>query len=335
MPALRCLAIIFLLNSAGLKSSGASTQALSPTVPSLHTQIMPIDTQAPSIKAPTLTDIIDTHWRHATKKAVWRAPGIQEREQFSVAIADLLSSISAPRSDETTCQGQSAEEFGRLWSAEFRSTPFQVSVISDKVIAVHERVTERHGGGIYIIRCGTTVEPLVLQAPHAFHDLHTRRLSSALFSATKSRALFLNTMHRFAEGKPESLTDAAHQYGTFFQAATLSIARVNRKFRVVQIHGFAPRESLHFDVILSSGDPTRPPRHLASTLGPRFARVGVFGDNADVLGATSNVQGIALNRQGTGRFIHIELNLDLRTRLLQPKNEEFNMLADALMEPWW
>jgi hypothetical protein len=87
-------------------------------------------------------------------------------------------------------------------------------------------------------------------------------------------------------------------------------------------------------VILSSGDPMRPPALDPALLIPRFGRVGVYAVDTETLGATRNVQGRALRTVGPGRFLHVELALPVRD-VLTADAEARRTLAEALLgRPW-
>ena len=103
-----------------------------------------------------------------------------------------------------------------------------------------------HGdGGVFAVRLGDPeIPPLILQAPHAWYDFKTGRISGALFDAGVSRALFLNGGHRFGgvEGDDPRF-DLAHRYDTLYQAATVGAAQGLIDPMVVQLHGYGGNAS--------------------------------------------------------------------------------------------
>jgi hypothetical protein len=203
---------------------------------------------------------------------------------------------------------------------------------------VHERADARVGGGLYVVRCGAGATPLILQAPHSFFDKGTRRIVMQLFSRSGARAAYFNTVHRYRGVPQETSTDdlhpadVAHQFGSFFQAATLAAAVTDPELRFIQIHGFRARPELPWDVIVSSGLLDAPPRALADRLQARFGRVTAYDETVGGLGALTNVQGLALNRHGTGRFVHLEFGESTRQEWRAPHADA---LLAALQEPWW
>lgn len=275
---------------------------------------------APS--APT----IESLWQRLSGDATWRAAGISERDRFQMGMLRLLQAANSCDLSEIA-----AQRF-------FAGTPFAVSVWPEQHIwAVHEREGQYQGSGLYLIRCGGDASPLVVQAPHSFFDRETRRIGQRLFAKTRARAAFFNTVHRFRSHPGElpadlvHAADVAHQYGTFFQAATVATVVSELDLKVVQIHGFSEERSLPYEVIVSSGNR----KHAPTTWSERLAamgRIGIYGHDADTFGGSTNVQALAINRSHQGRFLHLEMSLETRIGLAQP--EALGALVEALRQPW-
>src|SRR5690606_19084745 len=113
---------------------------------------------------------------------------------------------------------------------------------------------------------------------------------------------------------PVHPADVCHQPGSLFQTVTLALTATRAELRVVQVHGYGG-EPTHVDLVVSTGRPDRPPRGLreivATTLGVHPTRVGVFPDDVDVLGGTTNAAARQLAARAP-RFLHLELSRDLR-----------------------
>ena len=177
------------------------------------------------------------------------------------------------------------------------------------------------GGGAYVVRKSSSSK-LLVEAPHTFFDEGTFTLGCELFQRTGARAFFINTSHRYksAPKTPEGKNpaDVAHSPTTFFHAATEGAIAGQKGLAVVQLHGFAARE-VDARAVVSNGDKTpgvpwvtKAATSLAEIMGGKVLR---FPEDTAELGATTNVQGIAVRRAG-GRFLHVEMDDEMRRRLL-------------------
>ncbi len=188
-----------------------------------------------------------------------------------------------------------------------------------EVWVLREPPGRREGTGLYAFRPGGA--PLCLQAPHTFFDEGTGPISLAVFADLHAACLFVNTVHRHAPSPGGSgLADAAHAERTAYLAVTEGMLEAAR-WPVVQLHGFAERDSLR-DVaaVVSDGDRARPGdapavrlrRALARRLAP--ARVLLYGADVHELGGTGNVLGARARAAGVP-FLHLELSAAARRRL--------------------
>jgi hypothetical protein len=200
---------------------------------------------------------------------------------------------------------------------------FRVEAVPElpDAVLLRELTSERAGGGAYLFRLRSR-STLIVQAPHTFFDSGTLPLSYALFERAKARALFIDTAHRYraAEANEDGdyPADVAHAKDSLFQAATEGALRALPNSTVVQLHGFAARES-QARAILSTGrgahgDPwlENVRRLLMPLIGPAVLR---FPDESAELGGTTNVQGTLVRSVG-GRFLHVEMSAELRSTLL-------------------
>ena len=194
-----------------------------------------------------------------------------------------------------------------------------VAELGDALL-IREDDAHRRGGGAYVIRPASTSR-LLIEAPHTFFDEGTLPLGCELFQRAAAHAFFIDTAHRFKSAQPlpsgESPADVAHAEGSMYQAATAGFVAARAGARVVQLHGFAPRES-GSRMVLSSG--ARAPSVLVDRAAERLRTVvggGVMRFPADVadLGATQNVQGTLVRGAG-GEFLHVEIEAGLRRDLL-------------------
>ena len=168
---------------------------------------------------------------------------------------------------------------------------------------------------------------LCVQAPHVFFDEGTGELALAAFEQLKASCLFTNTVHRRAP-------DVAHEASSLFGAATEGLAQ-GVDWPVLQLHGFAadtaPPGTL---AIVSNGTnaPDTRVEKLREALRTRLqGPVLLFGVDATVLGATTNVQGAALRLAGRG-FVHMEMSPPTRKRLGKDPSPLVAALAEVFAE---
>lgn len=189
------------------------------------------------------------------------------------------------------------------------------------LVLLHSRL--ERADGLYAVRLGENVPPLVLQAPHAWYDLNSGRIVAALFEEGAGRALCMNSAHRFkgAEDPPtdsSSDADVAHRPDSVFQAVTLGFTDGLVDPLVVQIHGFGSAYQ-GMAAVVSDGSTLQPSREVLTAATALRSLLGPFGvvyTGKDVpeLAGTGNAQGRALS--GTARFLHVELSYTVRRTLL-------------------
>lgn len=163
---------------------------------------------------------------------------------------------------------------------------------------------------------------LIVQAPHTFFDERTLPLGCEMFARANAAAFFIDTAHRYKAAASDEAgnnpADVAHAADSMFQAATQGVLRAMQNVSLVQLHGFASRES-GFAVVLSAG--TKRPKgdllwRVQSALRPLgLGPIARFPDESSELGATTNVQGALVRARG-GRFLHIEMSSAVRASLL-------------------
>jgi hypothetical protein len=201
-------------------------------------------------------------------------------------------------------------------------------------VLVREAGEKRQGRGAYVIRKGSTSN-FVVQAPHTFYDEGTFPIACDLFQRTKARALFINTVHRYKgapeTGNKEHPADVAHAPITLFQAGTEGLIDAVGKPQVIQVHGFADRK-LGARAVVSVGEKkagnplvAKVAKAVEEVTGPRILK---YPEDTKELGATTNVQG-AIIRRACGKFLHIEMDDNLRRDLVKDAAFRGKML-DAL-----
>jgi len=209
------------------------------------------------------------------------------------------------------------------------------------VVLVREQDAKRRGGGAYLLRLSGPPKTVV-QTPHTFFDEGTLPLGCELFQRSSASALFIETAHRYkaadANDSGEHPADVAHSSQSIFQAMTEGVLRVAPKVTIVQLHGFAQRDS-GSQVVLSSGDRRGGDplvARAASRIGPIVGEgVKKFPEDTNELGATKNVQGAAVRASG-GRFLHVEMEARLRQNLLKDaalRARYLDALADSVSAP--
>lgn len=208
-------------------------------------------------------------------------------------------------------------------------------------VLLRELPAGRRGGGAYVLRLASA-STLIVQAPHTFFDEGTLPLGCELFARANAAAFFIETAHRYKSAEVDEdgdhPADVAHASDSLFQAATEGLLRAMRNVTLVQVHGFASRES-GAEIVLSAGT-KRPTGDLLSRVQRALATLGLgriarYPDESTELGATTNVQGALVRARG-GRFLHAELSSGVRANLLanaELRARFFEALARSLAGP--
>lgn len=201
---------------------------------------------------------------------------------------------------------------------------FDLHVLDDELV-ITEAPEQRRGAGAWVVRIGEAREETFVQAPHTFSDMGSAPIALELYRALGARALAIATVHRRE-------TDIARNGQSTFHMATLAWLASGAASTLIQVHGFKD-ETAAFDLVLSAGEASDPPAWLKTVKSGVAkalpdARVALFPDDVDVLGATTNVQGAAARSQGA-RFLHMELGASLRGEVRESKRAR-RELARAL-----
>jgi hypothetical protein len=218
--------------------------------------------------------------------------------------------------------------------AEARAAGFALEPTHDAAGALwilREPDGQRAGAGAFVLRPGGS--PLVIEAPHTFYDEGTGEIALALFARLRAGGLFFNTVHRYAPPDGDQHpADVAHAERTLFAAANQGLLEA-APWAILQVHGFGGRQPLGAEVkaVVSDGTgaASEPAARLRAALVRRWGAgtARLYGVDADVLGATTNVEGKAARRAGAV-FLHVEMSAETRRAL----GREVAPLAEAASE---
>jgi hypothetical protein len=205
--------------------------------------------------------------------------------------------------------------------AEARAAGFTLELTHDAagdLWIVREPEGQRAGAGAFVLRPGGS--PLVIEAPHTFYDEGTGEIALALFARLRAGGLFFNTVHRYAPPDGDQHpADVAHSERTLFAVANQGLLDA-APWSILQVHGFGGRQPLGAEVkaVVSdgTGEASAPAVRLRAALVRRWGAgtARLYGVDADVLGATTNVEGKAARRAGA-TFLHVEMSADTRRAL--------------------
>lgn len=190
-------------------------------------------------------------------------------------------------------------------------------------LSIREAAGRIEGKGGYLLRPASPLA-LVLQAPHGDTDRHTEAIAERLFLESSALALAVNSLPRWAVDRRGRPADLAARPDSVLLVFTMAVIARHPRAAVVQLHGFeaAKRETqtaATADLIISDG--TREPSPEVMSLrdcliGIASGRVLLYSSDVFELGGTRNAIGRAIRGAGTGRFLHIEMSLPFRERLL-------------------
>ncbi len=177
------------------------------------------------------------------------------------------------------------------------------------------------GQGLYLVNRRPD-GPLVLLAPHAYHDLYTGEIAGGLLRDDIA-LLAWNTAKRRLRGPGGVLADLAKRRDSLFDALTRALLETRPRGRLIQLHGFAAGKrrtaaGAGAAVIVSGGSrwPTPAVEEVAGCLRSHIdGPVLVYPHQVGELGATTNAQGQTLRSLGHEGFVHLELNRSTREAL--------------------
>lgn len=253
--------------------------------------------------------------------------------------------ITAPYLTPTA---KALEQAASLFAEELAGKPgawqtlgMQRTVLDDSGGAlIDEPAQQRQGRGLYALRGGAYSGgqpwPWLLQAPHSKDDAHTGVLTRQLFTEGAMQAAMWNSVGRHTAADDGGEADLAHLERSYWQAMTQAFAARHPQGRIIQLHGFDADKrktdaAQGLDMIVSAGQRLPPQwvRQTAQCLKTNLVpyAVGLYPDAAQELGGTRNAQGILLRNLGHQGFLHVEMSLALREKLVKDQP-----LRHALMD---
>lgn len=273
---------------------------------------------APILNAAQGSDWVHEKWQGVASKH-YQPPLLSEVDKA----ADLFYRLFTLKADARV-EAEIMTAFARL-NLQLESVHHN----AERLFLVYEKGRPLQGAGFYIIR--PSGSPVMLQAPHAYSDLHSGHLAlqwmlesdySALAVNTVSRHYLIPDLHRKA--------DMAHLHNTYFISISSAFARLYPDADVLQLHGFNAAKrpvTENVNLILSSGT-----RFYSTELKQQanclkqlsVPGVHTYPDEINVLGGTTNSIGRYLRRMNFSGFRHIEMSLPLRRKLI--KNREMRDL---------
>ncbi len=234
------------------------------------------------------------------------------------------------------------------------------------------------GGGVFAFFTGSGVrDGLVIEIPHPVFDSDTLEQGALALPDVRPRVLAIAGTHRnnhldvslcdgqFDGGEDFRISDVAHHPDNLFHAAHIWLESHLPDMRTVQFHGFCcpgagTYAGLGDDSVVTNGfdavpvvsdfgriwaDRIEAQNFLAD--GVDLTTVAIFGEDTNLLGATTNLQGRITNGvasgvecntpalAASGRFYHLEQDPDVRE---EPQHildalKEALVIADALASP--
>ncbi len=218
--------------------------------------------------------------------------------------------------------GATAPELTEKWQAlGFMTTP--IGVGQHRFVIVREAAARRDGRGFFVFCLDPSYDD-ILQAPHAYADLHTGTIALQLVETGRLLALAMNTVPRRYEHEGRKFgADMAHLEGTYMIAFSRAYARSKPAGRIYQLHGFAAKKraagpASEAQIIVSSGA-TRPSIHASRSVACLREVVGnrakLYPRDVRELGGTRNRIGAELRALGHDGFVHIEMEYAFRRAL--------------------
>lgn len=235
------------------------------------------------------------------------------------AQASLPSLLDEARSTvfqpiDQRAQDDALRAFSDPQTSRWATLGMQTSAVSQGLV-IHEGAGQHAGRGLFLLRSSASL-PLLIQAPHQYHDLDTGRIARLLAADDQVLAVGWNTAHRYLTAD----SDLAHAPFSYLHAQALAFAARHPDGLLLQLHGYGAAPSrAGVQAIVSNG--TRQPdprsRQFAGCLAAGLQiEVRLFPESINELGATTNTIGAALRAAGFAGFLHLEMDRDLRRRLV-------------------
>ena len=269
---------------------------------------------------------IRERWNAARADYRWDPPSPKDQSAIAQTVVELVQDAQNCDTPTKSRVALKLEQYG------FSVDTFNNG--SDHFWFIYE-AKDGKGYGAVAIRCGEANE-VVLQAPHAIFDQWTGAIVRDQFVDGSFRMAMWNTTHRYRATSHSDRNgshhpaDVAHNHDTVFHQVSLQLMTLP-SLRIAQVHGFSQRNE--WEIILSLGSADVQAEQLAAQLKPLSSSIGLYGSTASVLGATTNALVQSMSKSDQGRFVHIELNKELRSEL-KTNTAQQQILTKALKQPW-
>ncbi len=216
----------------------------------------------------------------------------------------------------------------------FKSLGFEWVGLESDIVVLTEQESARFGRGLFAARIQGG-RPLLIQAPHQYADLRTGRIAHQLFHESNAMAAAWNTTHRYFRDN----SDLVHISDSYLHALSRAFSELYPDGLILQLHGFSrdlrkSRAGRNAQAILSDGS-RYPPKALGQmteclSQGLKI-RALLYPRDVRELGATTNTVGVDLRHRGFDGFVHLELDAELRKRLVKNANDR-KILIQCVME---
>ncbi len=262
-------------------------------------------------------------------------PTDAERETYRSALSNLLDGDTESALEGLESLGMEIVDF--------------TDVTGPTFILIRENQSPLRGWGLYAINT-SALRNLLLEAPHPGADLGTETQAAGLFLDVSARGLLIAGTHRCASpdaspctgttsvcsassaDEPFRVSDTAHDAGQIFQITHEVLLNSDFSLKAVALHGFEREEGDPHAFVSNGTDKPFNAEALANRFAARLNEITSLTDAArscndagssarlcgthDVQGRYANGSADACTGEApgaTGRFLHVEQSLDLRT----------------------
>lgn len=174
---------------------------------------------------------------------------------------------------------------------------------------------QKNGFGAYIIKQNGKH---FLQMPHCRYDKYTCSIGWKLFFENNFKGAAFATAHRYNNQN----SDLAHTKYSYFTAITKAYSTYDENGLIIQLHGFGKNSAKDVDIIVSSGSKKASVNaiNIDKCLKEKGFISKLYGKEIYSLGGTTNSSNKLLKQMRYNHFIHLELSLDIRKKLLNSKS---------------
>ena len=275
----------------------------------------------PSLSANEIDRQIYMAWRDVASKS-YLVPSQEEMDIVSNQFHKLLTLRPEDPVDEKIV-------------GKFNQLNFKLETLyykGKRLFIIYEDKPQFHGRGFFILR--PEGESVMLQAPHAYADLHTGSLGIKLMLESNYSVLAVNTVSRkYIIPELGIKADMAHIDNSYFISVSDAFTRIHTDAYVLQLHGFnAAKRDITKDVsVIISAGVKSPPLKIKSEADCLKQlsnyQIRTYPDEIDVLGGTKNRIGRYLSHMNFTGFRHIELSLPLRKKMLKSQKVRDKFLS--------